>query len=265
MNRILEKEWKKHIKKEEQYFLDEKKKISKKKEYLILQKIESKIPEKVISGLNKAFYETLEKIMIYGDAIIEKSFKKEDISLEFDINEIRIQKSLKRKSFKILDRTVKQGQMKNKCLATAEGLGLGIIGVGIADIPIFLGVILKSIYEIALSYGYDYKDEKEKVYILRLIVAGLETGEEKKEKDRLVEEWLIEKENQNCNYDLKEEIKTASEKLANKLLVAKFIQGFFVVGVVGGTMSILIQGQIIKYVSIKYKKRYLSFLKTRIK
>ena len=50
-------------------------------------------------------------------------------------------------------RTFKKGaaasSRKNLLLSTAEGVGLGVLGIGLPDIP-FTGMILKSIYEVAL-------------------------------------------------------------------------------------------------------------------
>lgn len=38
-------------------------------------------------------------------------------------------------------------------ISGVEGVGLGLLGIGLPDIPLFTAVILKSVYEIALSYG----------------------------------------------------------------------------------------------------------------
>ena len=38
---------------------------------------------------------------------------------------------------------------------------MGALGVGIPDIPVFTGVILKSIYEVAMSYGFEYESDFE--------------------------------------------------------------------------------------------------------
>lgn len=38
---------------------------------------------------------------------------------------------------------------------------MGFLGMGLPDIPVFLGVLLRSIYEIALSFGFSYDTEEE--------------------------------------------------------------------------------------------------------
>ena len=44
---------------------------------------------------------------------------------------------------------------------------MGFFGLGLPDIPLFLGVLLKSIYEVALSYGYTYDTQEEQIFILK--------------------------------------------------------------------------------------------------
>ncbi|MDZ7542990.1 EcsC family protein, partial [Clostridium perfringens] len=53
-------------------------------------------------------------------------------------------------------------------------------------------------------------------------------------------------------------IKNASEVLSETLLMAKFIQGLPIVGIVGSVTNYQIINKISKYTRIKYKKRYLS-------
>ena len=63
-------------------------------------------------------------------------------------------------------------------MSGAAGIGMGILGVGISDIPVFTGMILKSIYEIAMHYGYSYETEEEQHFILLLIQGAVSQGEE---------------------------------------------------------------------------------------
>ena len=50
-------------------------------------------------------------------------------------------------------------------ISGVAGVGMGVAGVGIPDIPVFTSMVLKSIYEIALNYGFDY-DTKEDLFFL---------------------------------------------------------------------------------------------------
>ena len=55
----------------------------------------------------------------------------------------------------------------------AAGMGMGLFGVALPDIPLFTAMLLKSLYEVALSYGYNYDELGEKYFILLLIGAGV--------------------------------------------------------------------------------------------
>ena len=45
--------------------------------------------------------------------------------------------------------------------------GIMMFSSHIPDIVIFTGLMLKSLYEIALNYGFEYEDEKEKRFVRR--------------------------------------------------------------------------------------------------
>ena len=43
----------------------------------------------------------------------------------------------------------------NTLLTTAEGIGLGALGIGLPDIALFLGVLLRGLYSTAMNYGFN--------------------------------------------------------------------------------------------------------------
>ena len=57
-----------------------------------------------------------------------------------------------------------------KHTAAVEGgvTGAGGILLGLADFPILLGIKLKMLFDIAVLYGFDVKDYKERIYILHI-------------------------------------------------------------------------------------------------
>ena len=66
----------------------------------------------------------------------------------------------------------------NLLISGTTGIGMGILGIGIPDIPIFTAMVLKSIYEIALSYGFEYESEAERRFIFMLIQGAVSYGSE---------------------------------------------------------------------------------------
>ena len=79
----------------------------------------------------------------------------------------------------------------NLLLSGVSGVGMGLLGNGIPDIPVFTGIILKNIYEIAVHYGFDYNSEDEKYFILLLIEAAVSYGDRFAEIDNIIENYSI--------------------------------------------------------------------------
>jgi hypothetical protein len=189
---------------------------------------------------------------------IEKTYNKNKIQLEYDLNNYAIDKKLSNKYIKKLDKQSNNSQTMNSSIAVLEGGVLGLLGIGIPDIPLFISVIVRTINEIALSYGYQYETQEEKVYILYLICGAMTKGEEQKKFDDKVE-LLSENLNTHILTDinLEEEMKVTANVLSDALLTAKFIQGIPLVGVIGGLVNHSIINKVGKYAKLKYKKRYL--------
>ena len=259
MSKIIKKEINKLNRKENKIINKKRNNIIKNKLDPISEKIEEKIPEKLKSTLESAFYNGFKLVFQKGSKYIEKLYDKDKIQLEHDINNYSLNKRLTRKSLKIMDYQGKKSKLINSTISTIEGGGLGILGIGLPDIPLFIGMILKTVYEIALSYGFNYESDDEKVYILNVINIALTSEEEKLvyiEKLNKVENEMTMGLNINCDLDL--EIKNTSKVLSNTLLIAKFIQGLPIVGVFGGVTNYQVISKVSKYASIRYKRRYLN-------
>ena len=179
-------------------------------------------------------------------------WSKEKINLEFEIRKFILDYKENKTNIKKLDREPKKNNVINNILATSVGTGMGILGLGIPDIPIFVATILRGIYQIALSYGFEYKDEKERIYILRLIRIALakSSDEKKKYNDELINE-------NSYNTQIQDEIKITVNVMTNALLIEKFVQGIPIVGVIGGVVNNAIYRKISNFCMIKYKKRYI--------
>ena len=155
MSKFIKKEINKLNKKENKIINKKRNTIIKNKLNPISEKIEEKIPDKVRATLESAFYNAFKVVFKGGSKYIEKLYNKEKIKLDHDINNYAFNKRATRKSLKLIDFQGKRSKLINSTISTVEGIGLGALGIGIPDIPIFISVILKTIYEIALSYGFD--------------------------------------------------------------------------------------------------------------
>ena len=268
MAKSVEQEW-------EELLLNETKKFQKLEKKLGRQKrskfeevkndLMGRIPEKVIKTLDAGFYKAFQLIFSKGIGIIGKTFDEKDLTLEFVVNDFRVNGRPDSKSLRHMEKSMKKENRVNVIASTVEGIGLGALGIGLPDIPLFLGVLLKGIYKVSLGYGFDYKEEKEQILILKMITAALSDASSMKEADGDVEAWIAKVEQKTIVYDIEEEIKKASQALSKAMLLSKFIQGFFVVGAIGGLSNPVIYHKVMNYVLLKYKKRYINQKRVGIK
>ena len=245
-------EWTKLIKKEEKFLTArENQKIS-----ILNQKLEEKVPEKLQETLDKAFAKAFQLVFEKGTGIIEKTFRPEEMKKDYKIKEFTNEVRQNKKSLKAFGKKAEAAGNINLAVSGLAGIGMGILGVGIPDIPVFTGLIMKSIYEIALSYGFSYEELEERRFILLLIEGAVSCGAEMLEVNRLVDEF-IESEQLPEGYNEAVQIERAAAGLSKELLYMKFLQGIPVVGAVGGAYDVIYLKRITEYANLKYKKRFL--------
>ena len=214
--------------------------------------VEKKVPATLQKTLETAFTKAFVTVFEKGSGLIEKTYRKQRHERLFREHERDIHKEgFNGKSLRRFERQAKRTAAKNLTITTVEGIGFGIVGLGIPDIPIFVSVMLKSIYEIALSYGFSYSTDKEKLFILKLIDAALKSGETLRKKDtdmnKLIRRYFEEEETAEAETDpfvvelqIKRQIDSSAEALSHELLYGKFLQGSTFIGVIGGTADLLV-------------------------
>lgn len=217
--------------------------------------LEDKVPDKLQETLEKAFCSAFRLIFLKGISVIEKTYKKEELEKDFKVQDYANQIKNNRKSLKSIRKNAGSTGRFNILASGTAGLGMGLIGVGIPDIPVFTGFLLRSIYQIALKYGFSYEEEKEKKWILLLIQGAASYGEKQKAADKAVE-CYIQNELVDNSIPLDEIIQETARILSGELLYMKFLQGIPIVGVVGGAFDFKYMKEITTYAEIKYRKRY---------
>ena len=80
--------------------------------------------------------------------------------------------------------------------AAAEGgvTGYGGILMGLADLPLWLSIKIKMLFEIASLYGYDLSDYKERIYILHIFQLTFSRHKQQKNILNLINNWEEERE-----------------------------------------------------------------------
>ena len=221
------------------------------------KELESRIPEKVYAGLESAFCKGFGLVFDQGRAIIEKGYNKEDMQADHAIRDFAVQLKGGRKELKQMHKSAKQSDLINMAVTTVEGVGLGALGVGMPDIVLFLGNLLKGVYETALNYGFDYESRQEQLLILKMMQTALSNGESWVQGNAEVEEMLGLETVDITDGVFKQQVKDTASAFAMDMLLLKFIQGLPVVGIIGGAANPVYYSKVMKYVQLKYRKRYL--------
>ncbi len=250
--RALEKQWDVMLKQENKFLI----KSEQKKQTKLDSLVSEKVPEKLISTLNSAFAMSFNVVFEKGVGIIEKSYNKQEIEHGFKVNRYSFSLKQDKKRLKVFESLANKSETKNIVISGVKGVGLGVFGIGLPDIPIFIGMVLKGIYETSLYYGFDYDSETERYFVLSLIEASLSYGDAATQRNNAINDF-ISSPTLPQNYNQKTKIDGVADVLSTELLVMKFIQGLPIVGVIGGFSDALFVKKILDYSKLKYKRRFL--------
>lgn len=247
----LEKEWGKVVNRELAFL----QKRAEKTDSRLNRLLEEKIPAGLQNTLDTAFGKAFRLVFEKGTGVIEKTYKKDEMKKNYQINEYAAKVHGNNKALKVFSKKATGAGTGNLLLSGAAGVGLGVLGIGLPDIALFTGIMLKGVYEIALNYGFDYEDEEEKRFVLLLIRGALSYGGE------------LQSTNEELNFymdygayakarSVEDSIKEAAGCLSKELLYMKFLQGIPVVGAVGGLYDAVYMKQVMEYAELKYRRRF---------
>lgn len=247
-----EKEWASLIRKESAYL----NKNFIKNENWVQRKFSEKVPDQLEDTLFNAFSLSFKAIFENGTTAIERTMKMKDLENQYKINEYAYELKNDRKSLKKFSLEARVSNTNNVIFSGVKGVSLGVLGIGIPDIPILITTILRGIYKIAMKYGYEFNTEKERFFILTIIETTF-LNENQLDYNNDTLNYFIKNYQIPENYDQQEKIDNISEILSNELIAIKFIQGVPLVGAVGGVYDVVIIDKILKYANLKYYRRFL--------
>ncbi len=200
------------------------------------------VPDKLENTLDNAFREAFKLIFARGTGVIGKTF-----------NEDKLRKS------KGTDLEAQKLWAKDMLITGVEGAGLGLAGIGLPDIPIFTGMLLRTVYQTALSYQFEYTTKTELMFILRLIEAALARGKHAEELSAELDQLMKEIDKEDYHYygNMNDQIARTSKALSDEMLYLKFVQTIPLVGVAGGLSNPIYLNKVKTYADVKYRKRRL--------
>ncbi|MDE5765114.1 MAG: EcsC family protein [Ruminococcus sp.] len=247
-----QKEWHRNCTEEEKFL----NKINSGKKMHINRILDEKIPKKLRGSIDTAFLKAFSLIFEKGTDIIEKTYNKKQLERDFRILLHADRCFQDEKALKNITRPAERSGNINIFVSGASGIGMGLFGAGLPDIPVFTGMILKCIYEISLRYGFRYNSNAEKYLILLIIEGAVSDGEQLAVIDNRIEEFIRRPEIP-IGCSVEQQTISTSHALTSALMYTKVIQGIPIVGAVGGAYDFKYMKRISKYANIKYKKRFL--------
>ena len=221
----------------------------------LLSPAQQKIPVAATKAVEDYFEKCFEYIFEHGTSVIVKSFNRNSLGVKHINANKNLTKEFNKKNLDQLNRLSATCSNFNICFSSANGAVMGALGMGLPDIPLVVALILKNIYEIAVSYGFPYNNPKEKLYILYIISCSVCPADQRPELFAKTDK--IAKIDEITDQDLTTAISLCSSLLSQAILMPKVIQGLPIVGVVGGVTNFKLLSDISEVATVKYKKRYL--------
>ena len=210
--------------------------------------LEDKVPAKLEATLDKAFSK--------GSSIISKTFSTEKLIEEFEADNADLIVLGGGRQMRKFKRRATATGTAHTIVSAVTGAALGFVGGTIPDIALFITLLLRNIYKISMKYGYAFDTEEEQKFILSVIAAAVQDGDDmiraNKEVNKLIREGLSSE-----TGTVDEKINEAAVALAHALLLMKFLQKIPVVGVVGGASDFIYMERISDYAVLKYQRRFL--------
>jgi hypothetical protein len=197
-------------------------------------KINRLIPEKVHQAIT-ATIKQMVKVVLFGSKITTEAPRKEG-SLE--VREAVMEEKIK---------------FFRKAAAVEGGItGAGGILMGLADFPLLLGLKLKMLFEIASVYGFEVKDYKERLYLLKIFQLAFSSQEERRRVFLQLENWN--KLMKNLPEDINQfDWRTFQQEYRDYIDLAKMAQ---LIPLIGAPVGLVVNYQLIKKLGRTAKYAY---------
>ncbi len=218
-----------------------------------LDAVEERVPPKAAAALRAAFAKAFAAAFAGGSGLIERSCRPEELAALYAVRSAAVERGGGRAGLRRLYSGARRANAANTLLTTAEGIGLGALGIGLPDIALFLGVLLRGLYSTAMNYGFDCSSAAGRLTALKIMRAALSGGEERRSLSREIDARL-ETPREPGPEELSAETEAAASAFATGMLAAKFVQGLPVAGVIGGAANPLYYRRITSFAEIKYRQ-----------
>lgn len=225
-------------------------------EGILDQKIAEHVPEKLLETLRTAFEKAVALVFDKGSGVVLGKARREDQRQTYQVNTYAADLRETRKSLRTFSREANRAGRGSVLLSGAAGMGMGLLGWMLPDIPLLTALLMRCVYETAESFGFPCDGECERIYALRVMETALCAGEDLRQGNQALESFA-----QTGAWPegvtLDGQVQATARRLAEAMLYSKAIQNIPVVGVAGGTGDLLCLRRVRRYAAIKYQKRFL--------
>lgn len=226
------------------------------KEGALEQKLAEKLPPKLQRTMEHAFVKAFALILEKGTGVLEKSCQREKLREEVCAHQQDWMQERDGRALRGFSKAARKAGRRDVLISGVSGVSMGLLGIGLPDIPIFTGMLLRSVYETALHHGCGYKGEEERYLVLLILEGafsrGMHFSEVDQELNRCLENRCLPE-----GYSEKTQIQRAAATISRELLEWKFLQGLPVVGAAGGAFDAVCLRRVSRYAQLKYRRRQL--------
>lgn len=220
------------------------------------QMLEDRAPQKLMETIHTAFVKAFGVVFDKGDPIIAKAGKQELRQETFQLNQFAAELREDKQSLRAFVKEADRAGRGNVLLSGAAGIGMGLFGVALPDVPLFTAMLLKCVYETGESFGFRHESEAERLYVLRIIETALCWGEELRRRNAELDAYA-QTETWPTGHGLEQQMQATARRLSQTVVGSKFLQNIPIVGAVGGAEDALCMERVRRYAAIKYRKRFL--------
>lgn len=220
------------------------------------EKIAEHVPEKLIDTLRTAFEKAVGLVFERGSGVVMSEARRANRRESYQVRTYAADLRESRRNLRAVSREAERAGGASVLLSGAAGVGMGLLGMTLPDIPLVTALLMKCVYETGESFGFPCDDPAECVYALRIIETALSEGEDLERRNRVLEvyaqtgAWPEE-------ITFQDQVRATARRMAEAMLYDKALQNIPVVGVVGGAGDLAAASRVRRYAAIKYEKRFL--------
>ena len=153
-------------------------------------KLEELAPESLLETLRAAFSKAFSTVFENGTGLIDRAGRQTQRRAACRVRQYAADQWEDRASLRAFTKAAGAAGRGNVLLSGAAGVGMGLVGAALPDVPLFTAMVLKCVYETGESFGFSHDDPSERRFILCLIETALSDGAELKERNQALNAFI---------------------------------------------------------------------------